>query len=107
MTKVDLGWALQIIKDGGPAAVALLMFAGCVILYRDNAKLRATIETMHDEKEAMFREWKEETDTRKERLLTALSNSTVAITTGAANMDAVKHSLNAIMAFIGGQTERR
>lgn len=100
---------IEIIKQGGPAVVAILLAILCWHLNNERVKHLQTIEKMHDEKEAMYREWLEESQNKNERLQTGLSNSTIAITTNSANTDAIKVSLNAIMTFMAGflDKERR
>jgi signal transduction histidine kinase len=97
----EFSWLIDAIKIGGPPVIILLTLA-VVLLLRENRRLSNLIESMHDEKEKMFREWKTETDTRTERLLTALSNNTTAINTNASNTESVKGSLNSILMVIAG-----
>lgn len=97
----ELGWLLDVIKVGGPPVI-ILMTVAIVLLLRENRRLTAVIDLMHNEKEKMFREAKTETDAKTERLLTALSTNTVAINTINANTDSVKVSLNSILMVIAG-----
>lgn len=99
----------ELIAAGGPSAIALIM---ALIAYKLNEERKEhvkTITAMHAEKEAMFREWKEEYDAIRERILTALSNATIAVSTGSANMDSMKQTLQVLTAYVSrrGDDDRR
>lgn len=97
----QFSWLIDAIKIGGPPVIILLTLA-VILLLRENRRLVGVIDAMHTEKDKMFREAKLESDTRTERLLTALNNNTAAINTNSTNTEAVKGSLNSILMVIAG-----
>ena len=98
---------VEIITKGGPAALALVMAVIAIQFWKEIKKRDKIIEKMHDEKEAMYREWLEESGERNDRLASTIANNTIAITTNSQNSESVRTSLNAIMTFMAGFLERR
>jgi hypothetical protein len=104
---------LKAIVDGGPIALNLVLATLLLYVNKERVKGTKTIAKLHDEKDAMYREWHEESAKRNERLHTALSNSTIAMTANTASTESLKSGLTgvstglqAIMSFLGGSRLR-
>lgn len=101
----EASWFIDVIKIGGPPVI-ILLFAAVLVLMKEVGKRDVLIAALHKEKEDMYKEWREESANRNERVTNALNNSTLAISDHSANSEAVKTTLNAISAFMAGMAGR-
>lgn len=89
---------VQSVGVGGP--IAILCFTGMVFAIRYCIVLLGKIEKLHQEYAKELRDLHITT-------LNALNQSTLASSTGSANSEAVKASLDAILSYISASRNRR
>jgi len=98
---------IEAAKNAGPAGLFIIcMGLSALLVYVNAARLKAekTIAKMHEEKAAMFREWKDELESINERLLTTVTNNTHAIMAHSQNAESMKSLIN--IAILGGRLQR-
>ena len=105
---MEEGWIKEVweaAKLAGPFGT-MLMGLVAYLLNREREKLLVEKDSHLKALRELFDQHKDESDAFRERLVTALNNATIAITTNASNLDSIRNTLNILAGFLN-RSDRR